>query len=123
MDKHANKSVIHQRVGLALICVFVILAFSISSSKSPPKNTLVFVDNDQHTYIAPPCVTAQKDWTHYSRMTIGQADNLGFKPNPTCTKHGVFEQKDRTLGGLILEKIGILKPLPSRWNSNGSWNW
>ena len=123
MDKRANKSVVHRRVGLALICTFVILAFGISGSKSPPKNTLVFVDNDKDTYIAPPCVTAQKDWTHYSRMTIDQADKLGFKPDPACTKYGVFEQDDRSLGGRVLEKIGLLKRIPSRWNPNGSWNW
>jgi len=123
MDKRAKKSVIHLRVGLALIGILVFLAFAISSSKPPPKNTLVFVDNDKHTYIAPPCVTAQKDWTQYSRMTIERADKLGFKPDPACTKYGVFEQQNRSLGGLALEKIGILKPLPSRWDSNGSWNW
>ena len=103
--------------------IFAILILGIRSNKAPPKNTIVFVDNDTHTYIAPPCVTAQKDWTHYSRMTIEQAEKLNFNPNPVCRKHGVFEQEDRSLGGHVLEKIGILKPLPSRWNPNGSWNW
>ena len=123
MDKRMRKSALYRSVGLTLIVICAILAFGISSNKAPPKNTIVFVDNDTHTYIAPPCVTAQKDWTQYSRMTIEQADNLYFKPNPVCSKHGVFVQTDRSLGGHILEKIGLLKPLPSRWNSNGSWNW
>jgi len=123
LDKRKLKSDFYRSVGLTLIVIFAILVFGISSNKAPPKNTIVFVDNDTHTYIAPPCVTAQKDWTQYSRMTIEQADKLNFKPNQVCRKHGVFEQEDRSLGGHILEKIGLLKPLPSRWNPNGSWNW
>lgn len=56
-------------------------------------------------------------------MTLDQAEKLDLKPNTACNAHKVFEQEDRSVGGLVLEKIGLLKPLPSRWDPNGSWNW
>jgi hypothetical protein len=123
MDKRKNRTALYRNAGLALFCVFVFLLFGISTNRKPPSNAIVFVDNDSHMYIAPPCVTAQKDWKHYSRMTYGQAEKLNLKANPACNDHKVFEQKGRSAGGLILEKIGLLKPLPSRWSPNGSWNW
>lgn len=123
MSKCKDRSVIYRSAGLVLFCIFVFLVFGISTRKAPPGNAIVFVDNDTHTYIAPPCVTAQKDWRHYSRMTLDQAEKLDLKPNTACNAHKVFEQEDRSVGGLVLEKIGLLKPLPSRWDPNGSWNW
>lgn len=123
MDARKDRSALYRGVGLTLVCIFAFLVFGISTTRAPPSNAIVFVDNDSHMYTAAPCVTTQKDWRRYTRMTFGQAKQLGLKPMPVCKEHKVFEQKDRSVGGLILEKIGLLKPLPSRWGSNGSWNW
>ena len=38
------------------------------------------------------------------------------------TKAG-FSQDGRSLSGKLMERLGMLPPLPSRWNPDGTWNW
>ena len=48
---------------------------------------------------------------------------MKYSPDPQSRDNGDFTQEGRSLSGKFLESIGILPPLQSRWNKDGSWNW
>jgi hypothetical protein len=95
------------------------LGFGIGSSVGAPEYALVAVDPDQKLYFAPSCLPLHT----LSQITLGAARKLGFEPDAECRDEGGFVQEVRSLSGQFLEKLGILHPLNSRWNSDGSWNW
>ena len=104
--------------GVAGLLLF--LGFGMSSHTSAPKNAVVLVSEVTKEYHAPPCVA---DLGTFQRMTIGDARALRYKPNSECRDADGFVQETRSASGSMLEWIGILGPLPSRWNEDGSWNW
>lgn len=87
-----------------------------------PEYALVFIDASYNTYIAPPCLAREK-WGAYPQITIAQAYKLKLNLEPKCRDDGGFVQEDRSLAGVMLEKVGLLSPLKSRWNPDGTWNW
>jgi len=107
---------------LAAIALLLYLGFSIGSTLGAPDYAFVFVDSTKNVYMAPPCVS-QDRWTLLPRLTIGQAHKLRMDPESTCRNDGGFVQDGRSLSGQFLEKVGVLSPQQSRWNSDGSWNW
>ena len=107
---------------LFLLFLFFV-GFGVGVSKSPPKHAIVFVSSTEKTYFAPPCVKALDERTTLTESTIEKAYKLKLNPDPECRDAGVFLQEARSLSGQLLVKIGILKPLKSRWNIDGSWNW
>jgi hypothetical protein len=78
------------------------------------------VDDSARIYIAPPCI---KTPIGYRLVTAGAAREMGYKPDRECRDEGAFIQDGRSLTGMLLQKIGMLKPIPSRWNEDGSWNY
>lgn len=113
------------RVGSTFLGVFVfliVIGFGIGSSKVAPDNAVVFINASQNTYIAPPCI-ARERWALYPRITIEQAYRLKLNPEPKCRDDGGFVQEGRSLTGSMFEKVGLLSPLKSRWNLDGTWNW
>lgn len=107
---------------LFLLFLFFV-GFGVGVSKSPPKNAIVFFDSTEKTYFAPPCVKALDERTTLTKSTIGKVYKLKLNPDPECRDTEAFLQEARSLSGQLLVKIGILKPLKSRWNIDGSWNW
>jgi hypothetical protein len=107
---------------LGIVVLLVFAGFGIGSSKVAPEYALVFVDASQNTYIAPPCLAREK-WVLYPQLTIEQAHKLKLNPEPKCRDDGGFVQEDRSLTGVMFEKLGLLSPLQSRWNADGTWNW
>ena len=107
---------------LFLLFLFFI-GFGVGVSKSPPKQAVVFVDSDEKTYFAPHCVKTLDERATLIESTIGKVYKLKFNPDQKCQDTGAFLQEARSLSGQLLVKIGILKPLKSRWNIDGSWNW
>jgi len=104
-------------------CAFLLfLGFGIGGATAAPEYALVFVDANRMVYIAPSCVSRQ-EWTLYPHLSLGQARKLKLDPEPKCRDEGGFIQEDRSASGHLLEKIGALGPLPSRWNRDGTWNW
>ena len=83
---------------------------------------MVLVDSGRKLYLAPPCVRVE-NWASFSEMTIGTARGLKFSPEPKCRDDGGFTAEGRSLTGMALEKLGVLGPRASRWNTDGSWNW
>ncbi len=107
---------------LFLLFLFFI-GFGVGVSKSPPKHAVVFVDSNEKTYFAPHCVKTLDERATLMESTIGKVYKLKLNPDPKCQDAGAFLQEARSLSGQLLVKIGILKPLKSRWNIDGSWNW
>ena len=108
-------------VGGVGVSVFV-LGFGVRSFTTAPKHAIVLVEPARKTYIAPPCIGP----LHASTLpptTIGKARKEKLKPDDECRNANGFIQEARSLSGMLLEKVGILRPLPSRWNSDGTWNW
>ena len=104
----------------AIIIAIGSLGLFIGSSRSAPDNAIVYLDNQSHTYTAPPCI---KSTTTLQVSTIAEARSLEYNPDKKCVDQSGFLQEDRSLTGHLLEALGILKPLPSRWNADGTWNW
>ncbi len=98
------------------------LGLGIGTGVGAPDHAIVFIDPKNKVYLAPPCLEREKAET-FSRMTIRAARKLNLTPDPTCRDASGFTQDGRSLTGIFLEKLGILGPLPTRWNADGSWNW
>lgn len=110
------------RFAVMLCGSLLLIGFGIGSTVVAPDHALVFVDEDQLVYIAPPCVDHAK-WMLYPQLTIEQAYKLEYGPEPKCRDEGGFTQEGRSLTGLLFQRIGLLAPQVSRWNPDGTWNW
>lgn len=132
--------------GLSLIAL-ALIGLPIGSDLGMPSNARVFVNPKANTYLAPPCLELTADqeqrWrdnlpgslTYRDSMgafvtatglipaVVSEVDRQGLKPDPDCRDQGAFRMEARSATGMFLERIGILHPLPSRWNPDGSWNW
>lgn len=131
---------------LGLVLLFL-LGFGIESTRSMPDNARVFIDTERDTYLAPPCVrvTPEQEQLIESRLTGAHTfqDSLGIfvettsllpavrfelreldvRPDPDCRDSGAFFQEGRSLSGLLLQRVGLLEPVESRWRDDGSWKW
>ena len=105
-----------------IFAFLVYLGFGIGSTIVAPGHAFVFADAEQGMYIAPPCLS-RENWSLYQQVTIGQARKLKLIPEPKCRDEGGFTQEGRSLSGNILEQLGLLSRLQSRWNPDGTWNW
>ena len=85
-----------------------------------PDHALVYVDKQTNKYLAPPCVN---DPSELFIMTLGEVHSLHYEPDGDCVDSGAFVTRGRNLPAMLLEEIGVFKPLPSRWNDDGTWNW
>lgn len=108
------------RFAVVLLGVLLLIGLGIQSSKTTPDHAIVHVNDASKTYSAPLC-TQTKGKLRIA--TAAQARKMGYSPDPECRDQGWFVQDDRSLTGMLLQKIGFLKPLPSRWNKDGSWNY
>jgi hypothetical protein len=52
-----------------------------------------------------------------------EARKLRYNPERKCRDSGSFNQDGRSLTGMLLKKIGILSPITTRCNEDGSWNY
>ena len=106
------------------IMVFIFLTTGCETTSGTPAHALVYVDHAEKLYIPPTYLQDNLiDPYPYDLITIGEAREIGYNPHPDAREQGYFMQEGRSLIGLLLEKIGVLNPLPSRWNEDGTWNW
>jgi hypothetical protein len=96
------------------------LGFAITPSIDAPPDALVHVDAASKAYLAPSC---RQISSAFGITTIANAKKLGYAPDARCAEQGGFVQPGRSLSGRLLQKFGLIEPLPARWNANGSWNW
>jgi len=105
-----------------IILIFTMLAgFFIVPSRTMPDNAIVMLDDQNHTYLSPKC--AQPEKQEYRAATAAEARKLNYEPDKKCRDAGGFGQDTRSITGNFLVRLGLLPPLPSRWNPDGTWNW
>lgn len=105
---------------LALILLAAFLGFGITSARTMPTYAQIFLDESSRTYIAPPMVKSDKG---LRLSTVAEAYRLDYSPDLDSRDAGAFLQEDRSLTGHLLEWVGVLGPIPPRWNADGTWNY
>jgi hypothetical protein len=108
---------------LLVVPLFLLfVGFGIGTGEGIPKHAIVLLDDQAHTYTSPLCVSEEE--VHRLRESkIEEAYALNYNPEPGCRDKGMFTAEGRSLSGGLLEAIGLIGPLPNRWNANGTWNW
>lgn len=111
-------------VALGLIAALLLAIFYVchlwETHHPMPENALVFLDDQAHTFHAPATIVEPG----LLRLgTAGEAYRLKYTPDPWCNEEVGFTQQGRCAFCFFLECAGLLKPLPSRWNSDGTWKW
>lgn len=106
-------------IGIILV-ISLLIGFNISTMSGMPHNAILFLNDQNKTYLSPPCV---QDQQNLRLSTSEETDKLNYSPDSTCRNQSGFTQDGRNLIGEFLEKIGLFKPMQSRWNIDGTWNW
>lgn len=107
---------------VVLILIFTFMAgFYIVPTREMPDNALVFLDDRNRTYISPRC--SGKERQEFRPATAAEARRLQYEAEAKCLKESGFSQDARSVSGNFLVRLGMLPPLPSRWNADGTWNW
>jgi hypothetical protein len=105
-----------------IMLIFTMLAgFFIVPTKTMPDHALVLLDDQNHTYLSPVC--APKEQKAYRVTSAAEARRLKYGPEEKCQAEAGFTQEGRSITGNFGERLGLLSPLPSRWNKDGTWNW
>jgi hypothetical protein len=105
-----------------IMLIFTLLAgFFIVPTRDMPDNAIVFLDDQNHTYVSPGCANQEK--REYRQATAAEARKLHYKPDKKCQDAGGFSQDNRSLSGNLMARLGMLPPLANRWNPDGTWNW
>jgi hypothetical protein len=108
-------------VALTAMAVVAMIGLAIGSSDTMPPYAVVFLDDINKTFIALPCID---DWRSrpsqtldlVRRGTAGEARKLGYKPDAKCRESGGYIEDGRSLTGLALVWLGILRPLVHWWD-------
>jgi hypothetical protein len=132
---------------LVTVVLLAMIGLGIGTMQPMPDNAVVLLDPLEETYIAPPCLDiSEEQEAEFSRLTadvstfedaIGvfedmtglryadaaRAYRLEFRPDPDCRDQGAFTSDGRSLTGLVLQHLGILREKPRRWTDDGGWNW
>jgi hypothetical protein len=123
------------RVVLVLVVVLVLLGYfignSIKTSHEMPDHARVLMDDDRHTFLCPPYreqYLEEYPSAHLRTATAHEALTANYLADEGCRdttekEGGGFSQEGRTLSGIVLEYLGAVPPLRSRWNEDGTWNW
>ena len=105
-----------------IMLLFTMLAgFCLTPIRNMPDNAIVLLDDQNHTYLSPQCANQEKK--EYRLARAAEARKLNYKPDKKCRDAGGFSQDNRSITGNYLVRLGMLPPLPSRWNADGTWNW
>ncbi len=105
-----------------IMLIFTLLAgFFIVPTRPMPENAIVLLDDKNHTYLSPVCAGQEKNDFRVARA--GEARKLKYEPDKKCGGAAGFSQDERSLSGRLFTRLGMLPPLPSRWNPDGTWNW
>lgn len=135
-----------QVASIVLLAGFV-LGFGAETHVSMPYNARVFINPETNRYISPPCLrltsTQEQEIEQRQRGKTSYHDSMAvlvavarlypavyremidqkFGGEQSCADADGFSMKDRSMSGLLLQRLGILGPLPRRWAKDGSWNW
>lgn len=104
-----------------IMTALLFLGLGIGSSTAIPDHAKVYANDAQKTYIGMSSTIQAKEKMRLT--TMKDVRSLKYLPDAYSRDNGDFVQEGRSLTGILFEKIGILSPLKSRWNKDGSWNW
>lgn len=129
MTMTIKKDIIAALVGIIITITLFGTLYTVKLS--PPNNAVVYVDQSKMIYYAPPYIDMgvaassdrPVDVKALRRMTIKEAQSQKYSPDEVSRKKGYFVQQYRSFSGYLLEKIGLARPLPTRWTGDGAWNW
>jgi hypothetical protein len=105
---------------IMLLCT-LLAGFFIVPTRDMPDNAVVLLDDQTRTYFSPACAKQEK--REYRPATAAEARKLNYAPDKKCQDAAGFSQDNRSLSGNFMARLGMLPPLPSRWNEDGTWNW
>jgi hypothetical protein len=115
-----------------IVVILIIIGFQIKPITGSPDNALLFFNDETKEYYAPPCLMEIGYNDIESIYNFGRLNNIRvaihkdvvspYKPNVECRDNSGFFQEERSLSGMLLEKIGLFSKTKSRWNPDGSWN-
>jgi len=112
---------------IGLILLVALLGSNYTVPLTAPDYVFVYVDAEKNTYYAPSYVDIAKppdvDVKKLEKMTLQEAREKGLTADEASVEKGYFRQEYRPLSTYLLEKLGLAKPLPVRWNKDGAWNW
>ena len=80
---------------------------------TPPGETRVILDHNQHVYIAPPCFNHVKASNFLTEETLQEALAKDYQPEQTCTQSLMQPQSERLIIAWLQQ---------GKWNRDGSWN-
>ena len=115
-----HKLALAAQAALAVAALAALIGLSIRTGAGMPSHAIVYVNDSARTYLAPHCVRPTET---LRSTTAGDARNAGYSPDSDCRDDGGFTGDGRSFTGLALERVGVLDPLQSRWNADGSWNY
>jgi len=105
-----------------IVGVAAYIGYGVKSLHHASPYAIVFVDEESRRYFAPFCVSGM-DRDRMVKMSLGEAQDRSFVPDDGCRNTGAFVQEGRSLTGNVLQRLGILGPIESRWKPDGSWRW
>lgn len=106
-----------------LMLIFTFLAgFYLVPTRPMPDNALLLLDDQNKTYFSPACAKTSGKQS-LRPASAAEARRLKYEPDQSCGGDAGFRQEGRSLSGNFLVRLGMLPPLPSRWNKDGAWNW
>ncbi len=109
------------RFFVIMLLLTLMAGFCLVTTRTMPDNAIVLLDDQNHTYLSPQCAKQEK--TAYRQARAAEARKLNYAPDKKCQDAGGFSQDNRSITGTYLVRLGMLPPLPSRWNPDGTWNW
>jgi len=123
----------------AIVVIFGLLFYiglQLDSFKITPDNAIIFIDHSKKLYFSPLCVYQKLPSTNEQLLDLEfpkffylesgkyrDIKNKGFNTPGNCKGTKYWFQENRSMSGELLQNLGILKPLPARWNPDGSWNY
>ncbi|MGM8211353.1 hypothetical protein ACLIBH_01030 [Virgibacillus sp. W0430] len=101
-------------IGFLLILVIVVAFFFVKKETNPDADTRVILEHTYSTYIAPPCFEQSNATNHIADGTLGEAIDLNYKANDTCSKEALAGEKD-SLFVSLLKDVGLINKKWDMW--------
>lgn len=110
--------------GGVMVAVFLFsMGLGCGTTKAIPENAFIVIDEKAGLYMNPLCAIEYYENVDDLVFTTRAEQPKGLNPHPACRDAGGLATDGRSVSMAILEAVGIISPLPSRWNDDGTWNW
>ncbi|GAA0433046.1 hypothetical protein GCM10008983_07100 [Lentibacillus halophilus] len=99
---------------IAIVGMIVVIGFFIPAETTPSADTRIILEHTKKTYIAPPCFKQSNPTNNLADSTLGEANELNYKANGTCTKNA-FKSEDDSLLMNLFKNMGIVAKKWDDW--------